>query len=134
MHNSTIKSDILFFNLIFCCLKMKSVSNMHCRVFSLTITNIVLNTPYNVLNWFHLQTTRKSCWQPDVVGWIQATMQQNTWRWLLKNCTCTQEMIITIKIFLSLNVLPNKSEKETSRYSPQISVYINCSTQNNSPC
>ena len=68
----------MVFNLIFCCLKMKSVSNMHCRVFSSTITNIVLNTPYNVLNWFHLQTTRKSYWQPEVSGWIQAPMQQNT--------------------------------------------------------
>ena len=36
------------------------------------------NVPYNVLNWFHLQTTRKSCWQPEMSGWIQAAMQQNT--------------------------------------------------------
>ena len=26
---------------------------------------------------FHLQTTRKSCGQPEMSGWIQATMQQN---------------------------------------------------------
>ena len=38
--------------------------------------------PLNVLNWFHLQTTRKSltrksCCQPEMSGWIHA-MQQNT--------------------------------------------------------
>ena len=25
------------------------------------------------LNWFHLQTTRKFCWQPEISGWIQAS-------------------------------------------------------------
>ena len=36
------------------------------------------NITWNVLNWFHLQTTRKSCRQPEMSGWIQATMQLNT--------------------------------------------------------
>ena len=61
------------------------------RLFSWTISNIFSrltvyqksvklfsNIPWNVLNWFHLKTTRKSCWQPEMSGWIQATMQQNT--------------------------------------------------------
>ena len=58
LHSSMITPDIGL-NSIFCCLKMKWVLNI-------------------VLNWFHFQTTRKSCWQPEMSGWIQATMHQNT--------------------------------------------------------
>ena len=32
--------------------------------------------PLNVLDQFPLQATRKSCWQPEMSGWIEATMQQ----------------------------------------------------------
>ena len=50
----------------------------------------------NVLFWFYLQTTRKSCWQPEMSGWIRAAMLQNTLFNL--SCVLTRKSTTIVKI------------------------------------
>ena len=58
-------------NSIFHCLKMNQYWTFQ-GIFS-------SNFKKNFLDWLNLQTTtRKSCWQPEMSGWIQTIMQQNT--------------------------------------------------------
>ena len=70
----------------------KRISFEHFRLFSWTISKIFSrltafrisvklfsNIPQNFLNWFHIQTTKKSCWQTEMSCWIQAAMQQDTY-------------------------------------------------------
>ena len=64
-------------NSMFCCLIMKSVLNI-LGYFLEQFQRFSWGLPYNFLNRFHLQTIRKSCWQPKMSGWIETTMQQNT--------------------------------------------------------
>ena len=66
-------------NLIFWCLKMKSVLNKldyFLEQFQISSWGLQpLEYILNDLNWFHLVTTRKSCWQPEMSGWIQVAIE-----------------------------------------------------------
>ena len=56
-----------------------TISNIFSRLtVSWKSVKLFSDIPLNVLNWFHLQTTRKPCRQLEMLGWIQATTPQNT--------------------------------------------------------
>ena len=67
LHSSMI--NILVETCFFCCPKTKSVLNIlgyilkQFQRFFEKYAKLSSNKPQNVLNWFHLQTTRQSCWQ-----------------------------------------------------------------------